>query len=576
MLSNFSYEELSSDEATHLKASFRNFKQDLERKMFGEPHTVTLESEKGSKSPEPKVESGSTENMLIAKVSHEIRTPLNGIIGFTDLLKEDGLTFGQLEKVNAIQSASYALLDIINELLEYSKLSAGLEHFDHTNFNFHNVINEVVYLCKTLITDKDIKLELAIDSGIPQVLVGDPSKLSQILLNLLGNAIKFVDRGSIRLTVHKKRLTTDRLWLGFDVSDTGIGISEDQLAHIFDAFKQADDHTFLKYGGSGLGLSIVKQIIDNLGGDISVRSTLGVGTTFNFTLPYEIGETQKKESILPERPGKGTTEQLVRGMRILVFEDNVLNQRLIDQRLRSWGCTTFITENAQYGLNLLEKTAMDIVLMDLRMPGMNGFEVTQQIRKSKSLRVREIPVIAITADFSLQDKDACIEYGINDFILKPYSPEELLSKLIKNKKKNDTKVISTKNPTCSQNAKESPRKVDLAPILKECMGDVSLLKELIQLYEQNILEFIGSAKTCIKHGDFETLGLGAHKIKAGIAMMKSDELHDIVVNIQEACKIGGDLKHLQALYICFLEEYPKVEAAIDSAFQEIKRSADDS
>lgn len=571
MLNSFSFEELNTSEASHLKKSFQAFREDLEKKVFGEPCSVAVEVKKESGDENPKRNLNLSPNMLIAKVSHEIRTPLNGIVGFTDLLKEEGLTSKQLEKVNAIQSASYSLLEIINELLEYSKLSAGVEEFDAIDFNFHNVIKEVTYLCKTLITDKKVTLETEIDSDIPKILVGDPSKLSQILLNLLGNAIKFVEEGSIQLTIMTKRKDKDQVFLEFSIADTGIGIPESKLANIFDAFKQATENTFLKYGGSGLGLSIVKQLIENLGGNISVSSSLGIGTTFKFDIPYGLGDSKRLVQAQNPKIEKEQAQQSIKGMRVLVFEDNLLNQRLIEERLKSWGCIPFIAENAHYGLDILEKTTLDIILMDLRMPEMNGFEVTQQIRQNKNATIREIPIIALTADFSLGDKDKCRKYGIYDCILKPYNPDELMLTLLKNKKDGNMEPGKELKKHEVNTHKDSKR-IDLAPILKDCMGDIDLLQELIQLYKQNALEFIGSAKTHIKYGDFEELGLAAHKIKAGLAMMQSHELHAIVVQIQEACKTEGDVKQLQSLYSCFLDKYPKTELTIERALLEIKRT----
>ena len=571
-MNNFSFEELSSKEATCLKESFLAFKGNLEEKIF-QPSSVSLEPVVDIKTeiqPSTKTKTISADT-LVANVSHEIRTPLNGIIGFSDLLKEDKLTPKQLERVNAIQTASYSLMEIINELLEYSKLSAGLEQFASIDFNFRSIIRDVIYLCTTLVTNKEVKLEVTIDSTIPEVLIGDPSKLSQVLLNLIGNAIKFVDTGSVHLNIELKKETEGIHFIEFSIIDTGIGISEDNLQHIFDSYKQAEQNTHIKYGGTGLGLSIVKKIIDNLQGDITVSSVLGEGTTFKFFLPYEKGNNKNVLKKTTKNTEQSDAQNLVQGLRILVFEDNVLNQKLIEQRLKSWKCTTYVTEDPLYGLNLLENNKIDIVLMDLKMPTMNGFEVTQLIRNSKNLAVKNIPVIALTADFSIQDKEQSDAAGINDFILKPYNPQELLSKLVKSKKDMETKLIvesAVINPSIK--IKGDEHKINLSKLLDDCMGQISLLEELIALFKQNMLEFIGVTKMHLKSNDLEQIRFAAHKIKSGLAMLETNDLYAIIVQIQSTCKTDGDLKHLNFLYSCFVNEYPKVEKAIDKEMKKLK------
>lgn len=285
-LSNFSFDELTSEEASELKKTYLAFKNDLEKKFFGEKSSF---SKKKITNDESVKANNVNETMLIANVSHEIRTPLNGIIGFADLLKESDLTKDQTNHVNAIQSASHTLMSIIAELLDYSKLSAGLSHFESIDFNFHKLINDVTYLCKTLIVNKDVALEVRMDKAIPKNLKGDPSKLSQVLLNLIGNAIKFVEKGSIQLQITQVGLNNKEVFLEFDVTDTGIGMSENSLEHIFDSFKQAEADTYSKYGGTGLGLNIVKQIIEHLNGEISVSCSLGKGSSFKIILPYKKG-----------------------------------------------------------------------------------------------------------------------------------------------------------------------------------------------------------------------------------------------------------------------------------------------
>ncbi len=566
-LNNFSFEELSADEATRLKKSFEAFKTHLEKRIWGED--IPLNQTSKSESIKEKEQLQKAQEMLIATVSHEIRTPLNGIIGFADLLKEGELSEDQQHKVNAIQSASNSLMDIINELLEYSKLSAGLENFEMLDFNFFSIVQDVVYLCNTLMLGKDVKLEVDVDKNIPENLIGDPSKLSQILLNLLGNSIKFVEEGEIMLKIKLLRQGEEKVVLDFIVTDTGIGISKEDLEHIFGSFKQANQQTFSKYGGAGLGLNIVKQIVDKLNGDIKVESTLGVGTTFKFSLPYTKGSST---AISKSQPTEISSEE-VKGMRILVFEDNELNQRLIERRLNSWGCKTYITENPVYGLNLLETNAIDIVLMDLRMPIMSGFEVTEKIRKSTIKEVAEIPIIALTADFTFDDKNECENNGINDFILKPFSPEELLSKLIKNR--NDLQTNFKLNASSDNNRVDqtvSASSFDLNSVLEDCMGELEMLEELIGLYKRNALEFIGNVKMKLQDGDSEGVAFAAHKIKCGLKMMQTMELFSIVEQLNTTAKTTKDKNHMQFLLNRFVQEYPKAEKMIDEELRRLKKN----
>ena len=573
MLNDFSFEELNVSEASLLKKSFMAFKRDLEENVFKQ-NTISFVSdydEFESSRNHKKATISAGEGMLIAKVSHEMRTPLNGIMGFTDLLKEDELTEKQLQQVNAIASASHALMTIINELLEYTKLSAGLEKFEAIDFNFHSLIRDVMYLCNTLITEKGVQLKSNIDPDIPDVLVGDPSKLTQVLLNLIGNAIKFVKTGEIRLEVQLKKQNRDSFLLEFLIVDTGIGIAEEQLEHIFDSFQQAGQDSFANHGGYGLGLSIVKQIIEKSGGNIGVVSSLGIGTTFKFVLPYKKGESQKVVKI-NSKPKEGLIgQELIRGMRILVFEDNLLNQKLIEQRLKRWHCTTYVTDNAMYGLNLLRENKIDMVLMDLHMPGMNGFELTERIRSTENSDVKQIPVIALTADFTAETQEKCKACGIDDFILKPYSPEELLSKILINMDEKNRRAVSemTAESTTFLCA-EQKLKFDLSHMLDECGGEIELLEELVNLYTQNALEFIGNLKLCLQHKNFEALKFAAHKIKGGLAMMRTNELHIIVLEIHKLCDTDKNLEQLILLNDHFIEEYVITEKAMHMALEKIK------
>lgn len=565
-LNGFSYEELNAEEAKELKKSFNRFKSQLSDSIFGSDRPETNET----MLEENAQINAANGNKLIAHASHEIRTPLNGIIGFTNLLKEEELTPSQFKKVDAIQTASHSLMEIINEVLEYSKLTAGIEGFDAIDFNFHALIKDVMFLCQTLIVDKSVSLKVVIAPNVPKVLLGDPSKLSQVLLNLLGNAIKFVEKGHIKLGVELKKIKKETFVLQFSIEDTGIGMSKEQLDIVFESYQQADKSTFNKYGGTGLGLSIVKEIITKQGGSIKAKSSLGIGTTFQFVIPFQKGNVNNIPKNKPKTIGVSQGKNLLGGTKILVFEDNELNQHLISEQLRKWDCEIYVTANAADGLSILNKRNIDIILMDLKMPGMSGFEVSKSIRSLVNKKISQTPIIAFSADFTAQDQELCYASGINDFLLKPYTLNELMIKLLKRKKERNLTQATLellKQETISVN--ESGH-VDLSLVLNECYGEIDMLAELIRLFKQNVYEFIGSVKIGISNENFEEIFMAAHKIKAGLALMNTNDLKSIIVGIEENCKMKK-MGIINDFFKQFLQLYPKKEALIDIEFEKLKQ-----
>jgi CheY-like chemotaxis protein len=525
-LDNFSFGELTTSDASRLKKSFDRFKKDLENNLWGNETTVPKEDSSPSKSTKKHVRSASKDQELIAKVSHEIRTPLSGIVGFADLLKDSDLSEPQKDQVEAIRSASRSLIRIVNELLQYTKLEDGLDENNEGTFNIYNLIGEVNFLCDTLIVDKSITLQVIKDPSIPKILIGDPSKLSQILLNIIGNAIKFVEKGGITS----------------------------------------------KYGGTGLGLGIVKELVETLEGDLKVSSQLGVGSTFTVTLPF----TESREKETKTEAEKPDASRDLQGMQILVFEDNPLNQFLIKQHLKLWKCQYFITENALEGFKILENENIDVVLMDLRMPVMDGYEVTRRIRANKATHINNVPIIALTADFGIQEQDKCKAEGINGFVLKPYTADELYGKIKDyakwNKNSTDLKLNKSEEKKVTVSV-EKTSKIDLTEVLEECMGEVDMLKELIRLFKGNALEFIGLAKLHLQNKDYEQLQFATHKIKAGLAMMETQNLLIIVQQLHENCKTDKNHEHMQYLYEQFVLEYPMVEVAIDNELERLLRNS---
>lgn len=567
-LHSFAFEQLNTKAAKQLRTAFDRFKQELDQKVFGEEAPQPIQAPKSPrKNTKPKTEK--EEYGIIANVSHEIRTPLHGIIGFLDLLKETKMTKYQWELVHALDTASDNLLDRTNALLDYSKIASGNETFAHVNFNLQNLVDEVAFLCRTLITNEKVQFHCHIEDTVPTQVKGDPSKLSQILLNLLGNSIKFVEKGFIELHISLKETKDNLCFLECKITDSGIGIPNNKLKHIFETYQQAEQDTHLRYGGSGLGLSIVKELVQKMGGTIGVTSEVGVGSCFDVILPFSIEDNIKKETV--KSPKTNVTPRSYTGLmgkRILVFEDNVLNQRLMHNRLSSWGCDVFVTADGKYGLELLQKQTFDLILMDLKMPKMNGFEITQKIRLHHKQHIKQLPIIAISADFSVQDKEQCDSYEINDFILKPYDADKLYQVLTKHTTGKTSKNHATPKPNIKDHRHSG---VDLTPIYEECLGEHDLMEELIRLFKQNILEFIGKSKTHLQTNNLQGIGFAAHKIKSSLAMLNAKVLHGICAALHESCR-KGDAERAQELYNEFLEAYPPVEVAIVSQLERLKRN----
>ena len=562
LLDDVSFKQLNSEPVTALKFAFKKFTLQVSEAVAEESVA------EGHHSTEAFPQNSNV--LLVANATQDLRNPLNEIISFTDLLREDTIDPEQMGRINAFRSASHSLLEVIDELSEYAKLSRGLEQFKSINFNFYRLVRDVDYLCQTLIVKKNVTLELVIDTTIPEVLVGDPSRLSQVLLNLIGNIIKFIDEGQILLNVILEKKTDDKLIIAFTISINGFGIAAEQLPFIFDFYRQSGGGADVASNeATGLGLSVVKEIITQLGGDIAVADDTAKCTTVTCYLPYIVGDKAKLRKNDTEKEYLQDAAKMVQGARVLVFEDNPINQLFVKQRLKKWGCTVFVTEDGAYGLDLLEEQEIDIILMDLNMPVMSGLEITECIRKHERKAIRALPIIALTADFTVQDKEKSEMHGINDYLLKPYSPDELLLKLIANKNSiGNVSNLSDPIPSAISIKIEEPDVFSLDQTYTDCMEEIVLVEELVRLYKQNTLEFIGEIKYHLMQKDFETLDFSLHKMKSGLALMRTNDLLTIVEQMQNCSKTDRDLKHLDFLYACFVAEYPKTLSKIDS---EVKR-----
>lgn len=369
-----------------------------------------------------------SKQQFLSNMSHEIRTPMNAIIGFTNVVLKTKLDASQKEYINAIKVAGDALIILINDILDLSKVNAGKMIFEKTPFNLKDSIATMLLLFEPKIREKNLDLLKEYDATIPKMIVGDPMRLRQIILNLMSNAVKFTKEGKIVLSVHMLKEDIRNVTLEFAVTDTGIGISKDKLELIFNNFEQGSKDTSSSFGGTGLGLAISKQLVEMQGGTIMVASNPGKGSTFGFILSFEktnatIETSDKFEALSPVVPEATASGNI----RVLVAEDVVLNQLLIKIIVADFGFDIDIAANGKMAIEKMQHNTYDIILMDLQMPEMNGFEATKFIRNNLH---SDIPIIALTADVTTADVEKCKAVGMNDYISKPIDEKLLHSKIM--------------------------------------------------------------------------------------------------------------------------------------------------
>ncbi|HXC03697.1 MAG TPA: ATP-binding protein, partial [Bacteroidia bacterium] len=400
--------ELDAERSMKLKVEESN-KALQEAKIFADAKTRIAEQAVQSK------------QHFLSNMSHEIRTPMNAIVGFTNVLLKGAVLPGQKEFLHSIKTSAGALTVLINDILDLAKVDAGKMIFEKRAFRMRDSIQSVFHLFESSIQNKGLVFTKNVDAAIPSVVVGDPVRLHQIMLNLISNAEKFTADGSIAVSIALLRELADSVTLEFSIADTGIGIEENKLEHIFKNFEQASGGTSRLYGGTGLGLAIVKQLVEGQGGSLRVQSKPGAGSTFSFNLSYDKTEAHPEEEI----PVSRLTSE-VNNIHVLMVEDIALNQLLLKTLLDEFGFTYDCASNGKIAIELMEQHSYDIVLMDLHMPVMNGFEATAYIRQTLQSTV---PIIVLTADVTTMDLEKCKALGMDDYISKPIDDQLLYSKI---------------------------------------------------------------------------------------------------------------------------------------------------
>lgn len=357
---------------------------------------------------------------FMANMSHEIRTPLNAIIGFNARLNKTKLDAEQKEYAEAVQSSGENLLAIVNDILDFSKIEAGMVRIEKIRFNLPNLLQSLITMFVGQAKEKQVNLELKISQNVPQFILGDPTRLTQILINLIGNALKFTNQGSVCVEVDLISIHNKNVTIIFKVIDTGIGIPTEKMPEIFERFTQAKSDTSRIFGGTGLGLSIAKKLVELQSGTIQVESIQGKGSEFSFNIPYII--TEGEDNDLKKNNDNEKKIEITGNLKILVVEDNILNQKLASFMLKDWNIDFDICDNGKLAVEKLKSKKYNLILMDIQMPEMNGYEATEYIRNQLKLT---IPIIAMTADALPGEKEKCISFGMTDYISKPIKAIDL-------------------------------------------------------------------------------------------------------------------------------------------------------
>ena len=391
-------------------------------------YQIALENAKNNAELKTKIaeDAMKAKQQFLSNMSHEIRTPMNAIVGFTNVVLKTELDDKQKEYLNAIKISGDALIELINDILDLAKVDSGKMVFRQTPFNLSDSIANMVQLFEIKFKEKNLELIKELDGNIPQIIEGDSIRLRQVILNLLSNAVKFTEKGKITLQISMVNEDENSINIEFNLTDTGIGIQADKLNDVFNNFEQVHVNAKSFYGGTGLGLAIVKQLVEAQGGTITVKSKLNKGTKFSFTLNF------KKTAIKSEQDTIIEDETKTGEIKVLVVEDVALNQLLIKIILMDFGFELDVVDNGKLAIEQLQDNKYDIILMDLQMPEMDGFETTTYIRKEMKSK---IPIIALTADVTTADFEKCVAVGMNDYISKPIDEKLLYSKMMKALKK---------------------------------------------------------------------------------------------------------------------------------------------
>ncbi len=484
---------------------------------------------------------------FLANMTHEIRTPINSILGFTEQLDKSSLSNQQREYLQIVKKSSIHLLKIVNDVLDYSKLQAGKFSFEKIIFNPAETIQEVIDILLPEAEAKSIKVHFQKNEGIPDFLRGDPFRLQQILLNLMGNAIKFTGSGSIFVVVNTEKMEGNELLLKVEVRDTGIGIPAHKVDKVFGDFEQADSNISRKFRGTGLGLSITKKLVENQQGSIHIISKEGAGTVVNFVIPYEVVNNHQETVVSDKR----IDSTFLAGKKILIVDDEPFNRKLLRTILLQWGATVEEAHDGENALFLVNNKQYDLVLMDVRMPGMTGIEITRRIRSHEKPEIRNLIIIALTASNDKEKEMKCLEAGMNAFLPKPFTEQQFFE-------------VVNKTFSGLPSPQQNDISISMNELSKLANGDKNFVKEMARLFIKGAEESVETIKKAYEVDDWGTIRSVTHKVAPSCRHLGATKMLELVKLIEKQAENDVSKADLNVLI-------HELEVESSAAIDEVKK-----